>query len=55
MFQRWDGGRMEVGDTEGGGINSGYVKAVKNKKTPGHHQVQSYVEDRVNSQHCPVL
>lgn len=25
---------MEVGDSEGGGINIGFIKALKNKKTP---------------------
>lgn len=41
---------MEVGDIEGGGVNSGFTKAVKSKKTPIHPQVQQHVEERENSQ-----
>lgn len=37
---------MGVGDIEGGGVNSGFIKAVKSKKTPLHPQVQQYVEER---------
>lgn len=35
-----------MGNTEGGGVNSGFIKAAKSKKTLPHPQVQQYVEER---------
>lgn len=35
-----------MGDIEGGGVNRGFIKAVKSKKTPLHPQVQQYLEER---------